>query len=86
MASVDEARKTQSRMLDKINILKGLAERGKTWKDELSRRIAVFQDSLAGLHTAFREADLDTAINYYYDAIKITDEPVQVVDSEQIPV
>jgi hypothetical protein len=73
-------------MLEKIKVLEGLAERGKTWKDELSRRIEVFKNSLAGLESPFREADLDAAITYYYDAIKLTDEPIQVVDSEQIPV
>lgn len=86
MESVHQAAAAQARMLEKIKVLQGLAQRGKTWKDELSRRIEVFQNSLAGLDTPFREADIDAAINYYYDAIKLTDEPVEVVDSEQIPV
>lgn len=86
VAKVESARESQNRMLEKIKVLEGLAERGKTWKDELSRRIEVFKNSLAGLESPFREADLDAAITYYYDAIKLTDEPIQVVDSEQIPV
>lgn len=86
MAKVEEAVATRDRMLEKIQVLRGLAKRGETWKDEVSRRVEVFENSLAGLERSFREADIDTAINYYYDAIKITDKPVQVVDSEQIPV
>lgn len=76
----------RDRMVEKIRVLAGLAERGKTWKDEISRRVALFHNSLAGLDRHFREADIDAAINYYYDTIKLTDEPVQVVDNETIPV
>ncbi len=62
---------------DKLNALWGLANRSQLWKDEISSRAMLFEDSIAGLERLCSKADLEAALHYYYDAITLAAEPVR---------
>jgi hypothetical protein len=67
---LEEFQELEKRLLEKINILKGLANQNPKWALEINERVRAFEEGFSFIEKTYREEDIDGVIDYYRGVIE----------------
>jgi hypothetical protein len=67
---LEEFQELEKRLLEKINILKGLANQNPKWAPEINERVRAFEEGFSFIEKTYREEDIDGVIDYYRGVIE----------------